>query len=498
MHTPAGNVWLRTHYRLGQFHLSNESYIGNYDKLEVSASSQVIRIFGPKYAPHSDTTTAHLEFALKYDDLHLGLLKQVFLLMEEKDLLNHIHSSGQGKYARKMGFLYEYLTGKELSISKEIKGNYVDLLDSSRYITGAIVKNGKWKINDNLLGNRDYCPIVRRTKQLDDLLRYDVRSNIQKLEKRYTPQVFRRALGFLYNKETRSSFEIERDTPSPDRMERFIALLQRAGIENEDTLLSEKNLTTYQNIIVDPRFANQGFRDFQNYIGEIMPNFIEKIHYICPPPQMAQSLMNGLQACLKKSGMVSPLVRASVISFGFVFIHPFEDGNGRIHRFLIHDMLVRDGIVPKGWIVPVSAHMLNNMKAYEQALETYSNPILQHIRYKKNEAGEIEIINKEEIVYYFQYPDLTAQCAYLAHTIYASVTEDMPNELDFIQMYDELKSEIKNIVDMPDKHVNQLILFLHQNKGVMPKKRRKEFSKLTDEEINKMENLYAEIFGGAV
>ena len=28
------------------------------------------------------------------------------------------------------------------------------------------------------------------------------------------------------------------------------------------------------------------------------------------------------------------ILAASMIAFGFVFIHPFEDGNGRIHRYL--------------------------------------------------------------------------------------------------------------------------------------------------------------------
>ena len=40
---------------------------------------------------------------------------------------------------------------------------------------------------------------------------------------------------------------------------------------------------------------------------------------------------------------IDPVVAATVSSFAFVFIHPFEDGNGRIHRFLIHYMLSKRG-----------------------------------------------------------------------------------------------------------------------------------------------------------
>lgn len=53
--------------------------------------------------------------------------------------------------------------------------------------------------------------------------------------------------------------------------------------------------------------------------------------------------------------------------------HPFLDGNGRIHRFLIHDLLTRDSLTEQGLIIPVSAHMLNNMKDYDAALEDSRN-----------------------------------------------------------------------------------------------------------------------------
>jgi len=47
---------------------------------------------------------------------------------------------------------------------------------------------------------------------------------------------------------------------------------------------------------------------------------------------------------------------------GFVLIHPFEDGNGRIHRFLIHHVLARRGFTPQGLLFPVSAVMLHDRR----------------------------------------------------------------------------------------------------------------------------------------
>ena len=60
-----------------------------------------------------------------------------------------------------------------------------------------------------------------------------------------------------------------------------------------------------------------------------------------------------------------PVVHAAAIAFGYVFMHPFDDGNGRIHRFLIHNILARRDFTPDGLIFPISAATLNNLDAYD-------------------------------------------------------------------------------------------------------------------------------------
>lgn len=36
---------------------------------------------------------------------------------------------------------------------------------------------------------------------------------------------------------------------------------------------------------------------------------------------------------------LDPLAHAALVSFAFVFLHPFMDGNGRLSRFLLHHCL---------------------------------------------------------------------------------------------------------------------------------------------------------------
>jgi hypothetical protein len=64
------------------------------------------------------------------------------------------------------------------------------------------------------------------------------------------------------------------------------------------------------------------------------------------------------------------------------------------------------------------------------------------------------------------------------HTIHETVKVDMPKEFDFVQRFDEAKKAIQQIVDMPDKLITLMLTFLHQNKGVLSKRKREEFAKL--------------------
>ena len=82
----------------------------------------------------------------------------------------------------------------------------------------------------------------------------------------------------------------------------------------------------------------------------------------------------------------------------------------------------------------------------------------------------------------------------MLETIHATLEEDMPDELTFLQRYNEAKRELQRIVDMPDRDINLMLVFLHQNKGNFPKRRREQFAKLTDDEIDQMQEAYRNIY----
>lgn len=489
-----GFTWLQEKLNIRGFRLTHESYIGTVDRIELSTTNNVVvRIFKSKYDVDTDNPMHHLEFALKYDDLNLAFVKEVFNSIDYQTITDYIKAKPNRKYPRIIGFLFEFLGGKPIEVAVKTS-NYEDVLDSSRYITGDVRKIPKWKVNDNLLGSEEFCPIIRKTAELNDLLDWDIEGAIENLKYEYSPEIFRRASYYLYKKESKSSSEIEQEQPPKDRMERFISLLEEAGQKSFEEVLSEKELVRLQNAIVDSRYADKGFRDFQNYVGQTMRDYTQKIHYVCPPPQFVGSLMQGMVGLNKKNTSTKTIVKAAMVSFGYVYVHPFEDGNGRIHRFLIHDMLVRDKIVPNSTILPVSAQILIQMDEYDATLEVLSDLIERKAKYTINDVGEMTVHNAKEIEALYRFPDLTKHTVFLAAALQSTVNVMLPEELLFLQRYDELKSDIQRIVDMPDHKIDRMILFLHQNKGKLANRKRKFYKELSDNEIEQMEEAYVQVF----
>jgi Fic family protein len=203
--------------------------------------------------------------------------------------------------------------------------------------------------------------------------------------------------------------------------------------------------------------------------------------------------MNGLLESHKrmKEGNVSPVIHAAAIAYGFVFLHPFDDGNGRIHRFLIHNILSIRGLVPHGLMFPVSAVMLKNPADYDASLEAFSKPLLQLIDYRLNEMAQMTVEN--DTACWYQYMDMTVQAEALYEFINMTVEEELVAELSFLANYDNTRKAIQDIIDMPDRLIDLFIQLCLQNNGSLSAgKRSAHFDFLTDEELAAMEQAVRE------
>lgn len=386
------------HYRQSYIALRGRGYvkIENNHEMHVYPNSHAVK--DPKNPIHQ------LIFALKYDGVNLEILQAVFKKIAAHEIEIAIHQHPGSKYIRVLWFLYEFLTDQTIKAPELGILKHVNVLDADRYFTSKGIKSRRHKVNNNLIGNKEFCPIIRKTKILAAYIdkKYDLKAKA--LADKYDPKIIARASYYLFTKETLSSYEIEREKPNKNRIAKFINTLQKSTTIEE---LTKKQLIELQNIIVDPRFQDVDYRKNQNYIGENI-DYFPRIHYICPRPENVESLMNGLLEALQLvlHAGIHPVLIAAMISFGFVFIHPFEDGNGRIHRFLIHYILSKQRFTPSGIIFPVSAAMLKKIHEYDKILESLSKPVMNLISdYTLSDDGVLLV--KQDTHSYYKYVDYT-------------------------------------------------------------------------------------------
>lgn len=458
----------------------------------VSTAGVTEEVYPSKYWP-GDTLGDHLEFALKHDGVNLAILASLFMKAPPKLVQDYVKSKPTGKYARRAWFLYEFLTGTRLQLRDLNRGNYIDLLDPDRYYTVTPTQQiRRQRINYNMLGETRFCPIIRRTAALVRFESLDLPKRCQKVMSRYPPELIRRAMSYLYTQETRSSFEIEHIEPTSSRAERFVALLQLA--ETED-FCDKKRLIELQNRIVDPRFRDSNYRTGQNYVGETIAGR-EKIHFVSPLPRDLPELMDGLIAAHGRMdrGGVPAVIHAAAVAYGFVFLHPFEDGNGRIHRFLIHNILARRGFTPPGIIFPVSAAMLKHMADYDGSLESFSRPLMPLVDYTLDDEGRMTVRN--DTARWYRYVEMTAQAEALFRFVERTIETELAEELAFLSNYDRTKKAIQEIVDMPDRRIDLFIRVCVENHGrLSARKRAAHFASLTDEEVARMEQAVQSAYG---
>lgn len=492
-----GYRWLIEHLGLPDVPLAVSSLTGALRRERITPDG-VVRVYPESYWPGASPFD-HLEFALKHEGVDLPVLAAALRQLGPATLLDHLATKPAGKYARMLGFLHDFTQGSDLQPRVSIGGNYVTLLNPEQYVTAATPHtSSKWRVHSNLPGTADWCPMVRRSERLraHEASLPALQAQVASLVASVPADLLARAADYLYLKETRSTYRIEHeDLPAQGRMQKFLQLLQAGGHEDLAALLAEPGLADCQARILDPRYAEDGFRHAQNYVGETLPQR-ERVHYPCPPPALVPSLMQGLRALALQRHDLHPVIHAALVAFGFVFIHPFLDGNGRLHRFLIHDILRRRGLVPEGLLLPVSATLLRDRRAYDTALESYSRPLADGLaRFTVDAAGELHLHNAESLTDYYRYPDLTAVVEYLLDTVQTTVQEDFAEELQFLLRHDAARSAIIRIVDMPNRRLDRLLQFLSQNQGRLARGRRQDFAELSDAELTAIEQAWRLAFG---
>ena len=444
------------------------------------------RIVPARMAPADSSWQPHLAFALKHEAVNLEILKAFFAAVPETELRAFVLSRRTGRACRRAGFFYEWLTGRRLDVPDIKTGNYLPALDGSRQLAlppTAARRAPRFRILDNLPGTPALCPLLRFTPALAGLSAETLRREADSLLASYPAELLYRAVQYLYVKETKSSFEIERETPGQRRMAAFVELLRDTSFQP----LDENRLVDLQNRIVDPRYADSGWRTTQVYVGQTLAPGRERVHYIAPRPTDLPDLMQGWLAAFRLllGTDLDAVAIAAVLAFSFVFLHPFDDGNGRLHRFLLHDVLRRRGFVPENVVLPVSAVLLRRPALYDRMLESVSARVMPHVRHSMDERGEIGVLGETADLYRF--PDLTFAAENFALVVRETIRTEWKTELDFLRDYDRVRTSMREIVDMPERRANLFIRLVLGNGGHLAARKRDLFPELSDAEIAALE-----------
>ena len=503
--TPVGYGHLVQRYALRALPLDVEACVesGVKGRQLRQQGGQLRLLVEPKYQP-DDTLEGHLKFALRYEGVNLLVLALLFdpagrhAAEAQEALVAWLQTSPESRYARRACFLYEWLTGSQLPIPDPVseRARYIPVLDNvQQFAREPGEKCLRFRVIDNLPGTSAFCPLVRKTDYLEQMVAKDLRGLTGETLAGYDEALLRRAARWLYLKETQSSFELEREKPSASKAQRFADLLSEA---DTGKLLTEGRLRELQHAVLDPRFHEFTWRQRQNWLGDDL-GYRQRVEFVPVRPDHVPALMRGLltlAAQLRQQGAIDAVVAATCIAFGFVFIHPFMDGNGRIHRYLIHDMLASAGFTPKGIVLPVSAVMLASVKEYTDALEHFSRPLNQRTEYDPGTPDQPATGNE---AVYFRYPDMTRQAEFLYYALERTVTKDLRRELDFLLSFDRAKQALNEMLDWPDHSVDLFIRLVHQNDGhLSTTKRKRHFEWLTDDELARAEVWVRWAFAAAV
>ncbi len=448
----------------------------------------------PRHAP-DDSLQGHMEFALKWEGVSLAVLAALFRVVDPAEFAHMVRDKPTGVYSRRIWFLYEWLRGERLAVPDAGKVRAVLAVDpDGQFAARSGPLSRRHRVRDNLPGTRRFCPLVRRTAELDRHVARKLDARAREVIGRAHPDVIRRAAGFLLLQDSKASFDIEGERPSQNRAVRWGWAIGAAGRSR----LTVEGMVRLQEVLIgEGRFARLGLRTEGGWVGSRDRTTGAPIpEHVSARPEDVPELVRGVTEYAERTARfpLDPVVSAAALSFGFVYIHPFEDGNGRIHRWLVHHVLARAEFNPPGLVFPVSVAMLDRVAEYRDVLASHSSLVLPLVDWRATERGNVEVLN--DTADYYRFFDATRHAEFLYRCVEQTVARDLPGEVDYLESYDRFKDRVQEeIADMPEGTLDLLTRFLHQNNGLLSKRARKrELRLLTDAEVARVEAFYGECF----
>ncbi|KAF1024322.1 MAG: hypothetical protein GAK37_03148 [Pseudomonas sp.] len=478
---PIGAAWLAQNYGtlpLGK--LPVWSQVGGRRATQINEGLR-LETYLESMRPASEPA-AHLQFHLRHEVPHLEFLARLFEQAGPGFVQEWVVREPTGQYARRAAFLYEWLTGHSLIVPERLAGNYVDALDGTKLVVAShdrVRKVQRWHVNDNLPGTRAFCPMVVKTDAVAQAAALDVPALFGELTAEFGEDLLMRSAVWMTLRESKASFAIEGEADRVGRVQRFAEVMARRTGQGEWPL-SDAVLARLQQEILGERTTIEhfGMRQSPVFVGETV-RYQEVVHYVAPPADDVPAMLAGLQVFLENTHGQSPVMRSAVAAFGFVYIHPLADGNGRVHRFLVNDILRRDGVIPDPVILPVSAVITDDIgerRSYDRVLDQLSKPLMQAVRehvvfertrttYPDGATSNFVFAGDNVARLLWRYPDLGPHVVFMANIIGRTLTEQMREESRYLRSHARARTALKEVVEMPDQQADRLLRSIEQNGG---------------------------------
>lgn len=163
-------------------------------------------------------------------------------------------------------------------------------------------------------------------------------------------------------------------------------------------------------------------------------------------------------------------------SFDFVFIHPFEDGNGRLSRFLFHHTLCRSGELANGLILPVSVAMKKHEQEYLRARRSFSGPMrdLWDVRWIGDGDFDFRYLGDEDFTAY-RYWDATACVEFSFKMAEQTLHLELRQETEYLMRYDAIVREVNAHHDVAQSNLSVLVRSLIEQDGRISKRQRDRY-----------------------
>jgi hypothetical protein len=306
---------------------------------------------GPSGGP-LDVLEMHLRFALDGEGVDLSMLAALVRVAAPHDIASIVRRRTTGVFARRLWYLYEWLTGRKLDVPEsEGRLRFAPVLDPRRQLTLKTgTPSGRHRVIDNLPGTPRFCPMVRWTPALRaaSAKGWDVRAReiIASTHPARRPWV----ATWLQRSDAGSSFVLAGEEASARRTASWADAIGQAGAR----VLTLDELVRLQQVAYgDSPPAVLGLRRSAAAEGGARPQDLD-------------SLVGGVIDYAERvvCGAVDPVMAAAVLAFGFAGIRPLVTGNGHLHRWLVHHTLDAAGYTLPGFVLPISTAMVRRREEY--------------------------------------------------------------------------------------------------------------------------------------